>query len=304
MAVKRVSLSHEARYWVFWMGDHALNFEMSWNIVECLPTTDHTRTLRITSQKFNIAPEGHRPKRRASSNHHFSGAVPNFGGLLNFNELNKFCCINNYESPIKHVFKSDVYLNALNPRYFSPCARFGPDHKRMYRAHRQGNGLSHQSSDIRLQAPDASSGNTKRVVLTNRVPDWFHLLKQQGISLQKAKNLGLCRRRYAKKDGKSHSRCGMLNPMSRRDLVLQSIGSARVADRNLNLKQRIQPNFQNTHGELPLPEQPCLAVLSGILLLLQPPDGEKHVDHVTPSRNKSLPKFWHLCTWEVSRCQQ
>ena len=105
-----------------------------------------------------------------------------------------------------------------------------------------------------------------------------------------------CRRRYAKKDGEIHSRCGMLNPMSRRGLVLQSIGSPRVADRNLNLKQRIQPNFGNTHRELPLPEQPCLAVLSGILLLLQTPDGEDHVDHVTPSRSKSLLKNWHLCT--------
>ena len=149
---------------MFWQSTSQLKKSRSYTQEAC-------RTWRITSQKFNIAPEGHRPNRRASSNHHFSGAIPNFGGLLDFNKFKKSCCINNYESPLEHVFKSDVYLNALNLRYFSPCARFGPDHRRMYRAHRQGNGLSHQSSDIRLQAPDASSGNTKHVVLINRVPD-------------------------------------------------------------------------------------------------------------------------------------
>ena len=51
MAVKRVSLSHEPRYWACWMGDDALNFEMRWNVIECLPTTK-SYLLQFISYEF------------------------------------------------------------------------------------------------------------------------------------------------------------------------------------------------------------------------------------------------------------
>ena len=133
----------------------------------------------------------------------------------------------------------------MNPRYFSPCARLGPDHRRTYRAHRQGNGLSHQSSDIRLQAPvmRRETTFTKHVVLINlRISG----LKQRGISLQRGSlPKDVCRKGWRKSNYR----------MLESNVEAQWLSSPKASfPREWPIwiwisSKEIQPNFGNTYTQ-------------------------------------------------------